>query len=808
VLQGNPNLGRRFGVLPWVNALTVPDEKGDLVAGLCNPTTDPIRIKAGTRYGSFRRSCAWAQGENTPWRIAVVYDSEESDHTAISPTSAPASKGLTLKQRMAVILEQMRTGREIDVPKVTLPRSKDKKLEWIVREFNLDKSPCLKNRTEMVMAAELLYKYWDVINTDGQSGETNLLHHEIHTEDIPPIKCRTQPVNPALEPNLRRQINDWKKKDAIEESNSPWSFPLIAAPRRNGKIRWCVDYRRLNLITKKDTFPLPKIEDNLDQLSSSAIFSCIDGSGASQAIQIRPEDRPKTAFSTPWGLYQYKKVPFGLTNGPASYSRLIQLALSGVPRAVALPYLDDTIIHSTDMRQHFRNLEWILRIHRRAGLRLKPSQCQLFQDQVEYLGHLISRHGVKPIPSYQEAVRDWQLPVTGIDARIFLGKVGYYKRFIKDYSKIAGAWIKATDNITKEEEKKPLEITEDMKSSFEVLKQKLLEAPIMAYPQFDSVEPFILDTDWSHDANAIGAVLSQVQDGQERVICYGGKKLSASQKDYGATKGELTAFLHFAKHWRYYLQYKPFILRTDHQPLKYIHTMQPMDAHTARMLGVLSDLDFEVKHRAGTSHGNADALSRAPHVRESQEADIAVGADDELAVLALRAAIYDIEEDNDNVDERTSRLLRDYTPDQLRGMQEKDEVLSLVRRALKLNKKPHEFSLRSLSSEARTYFGLWPHLRLNRNGLLYFHKPTSGGSTPTRPLLCLPQAIVEEVVKLAHSDGDHVSVEETTQRVLLAAYTPGLRIETEDIVRRCHHCQVSLNGHDTDQTTQIGRAHV
>ena len=829
VVTGNVGMADRSGALPWGQALLRPNSAGQVRVGLCNPTNDPIKLKAGTRYGSFRRSTTQSKEDTMPWRICVIetgdctndsgeaVEKEKSDSgsgdarkagkanndsgEAVEKEKSDSGSGdarkagkagndsgeaadlslafvsesgssPTVRQKLNDILQKMGDSNCDSgdaASEKQIPASFEGRRRWLVKEFSLDKSPWLTTSELVNRAALLLLKYWDALSVDGAYGCTALLKHEIHTEEGPPIKSRSRPVNPALETNLRKQIDDWLKRDVIEGSNSPWSFPLVAAPKKNGKIRWCVDYRRLNAITKKDTFPLPHIEDNLVRLSHSQVFSCLDGSGAFHVIEIEPRDRPKTAFSTPWGLYQYKRMPFGLTNGPASYSRLVQLALSGVPSSVALPYLDDTIIHSQTVDEHFRNLEWILQIHLRAGLKLQPEKCQLFQTEVEYLGHLVTKEGICPIPAYVKAVQDWAIPTTKSEARIFLGKVGYYRRFIKDYSKIAGPWTSVTGKESKEKERELLEITPEMVTSFQTLKEKLLCAPVLAYPRFDSPEPFILDTDWSRDANAVGGVLSQVQDNKERVLCYGGKKLATSQRNYGATKGELTAFLHFAKHWRYYLQYRPFILRTDHQPLKHIRTMEPMDAHTARMLGVLADLEFEVQYRPGPRHGNADALSRAPHVRDAAEADVAVGADDELDTRIC------------SIKDFFSMAKAPFSKEQLIEEQQGDPILSTVLKAL--NDDPSLGHDRQFHPNVRTYLSMKDQLTL-QDGVLYYKSPNDG-----KLLFCLPLSLLDAFIQAIHVEIGHKASDATATRVAEVAFTPHLRVETEDLVRRCVICQ-------------------
>jgi hypothetical protein len=248
----------------------------------------------------------------------------------------------------------------------------------------------LTSAAEVEEALGLLEQYADIFSIDGSYGQTNLLKHAIHTADVVPIKCRNRPINPALIDDLRAQMELWLRHDVIEESASPWASALVAAPKKNGKTRWCVDYRALNKATVKDAYPMPLIEDRLAQLAHARIFSSVDGSGAFHVVELEEDAKPKTAFATPWGLYQFKRMPFGLTNAPATYSRLMQIALAGVPTTMALSYLDDTLVHSRDFPRHLAALRMVLEAHRRAGLKLQPEKCQLFKKRLEYLGHIVT----------------------------------------------------------------------------------------------------------------------------------------------------------------------------------------------------------------------------------------------------------------------------------------------------------------------------------------------------------------------------------------------------------------------------------
>ena len=414
------------------------------------------------------------------WQLSACNQAGLMSITLINTSPFPVELPKGKKVGEFLITEE--EGSEV-VEKESNHWTEEVKKEWLIKEFRLKDSPWLKKKEDLDAALKMLLRNWSIYSTDGSFGKTSLLQHEIDTGKSPPIKCRYRPISPFMEKNLLEQLHVWLDHDVIEESNSPWSFALVAAPKKNNKIRWCVDYRRLNAVTRKDAFPLPLISDNLSRLAGSQVFSGIDGMGAFHVVEIKHQDKPKTAFSTPWGMYHFKRMPFGLSNGPASYSRLMQMALRGIEPGCCLPYLDDTIIFNTNLAEHLHSLDLVLRAHAKAGLKLQPSKCHLFQDEVEYLGHLVNKEGIQPLRKYVEVVQDWPIPSSKTEARAFIGKTSYYRRFISNYSKIAKSW---TDVMGKEEgikDSDPIEVTEEMKKAFGQLKEALLTAPILAFPR-------------------------------------------------------------------------------------------------------------------------------------------------------------------------------------------------------------------------------------------------------------------------------------------------------------------------------------
>jgi hypothetical protein len=229
-----------------------------------------------------------------------------------------------------------------------------------------------------------------------------------------------------LKVDMKKQIDKWLKHGVIKKSCSPWNFGLVAAPKKGGAIRWCVDYSALNEISSISRAPIGNIEDNLDRFSRSTIFSGIDSIGAFHVIELEDKDKAKTAFATPWESYQFARMPFGLAGGPSSYARLVHMVLDGIPYTQALPYLDDTVIHSKDLARHFLALDRVLEAYEKARLNLQPAKCQLFQKEIEYLGHMVSAKGIAPVPGYVQVVKDWPMLTNRSEVRTFLGKTGYY----------------------------------------------------------------------------------------------------------------------------------------------------------------------------------------------------------------------------------------------------------------------------------------------------------------------------------------------------------------------------------------------
>ncbi|GBO24268.1 Retrovirus-related Pol polyprotein from transposon 297 [Araneus ventricosus] len=377
------------------------------------------------------------------------------------------------------------------------------------------------NEEQRTAVKKLLNEFQDLFSTcDADVGRCNMTQHRINTGNHPPIKQYPRRL-PLARKEAEHLVKEMVDNGIIEESSGPWASPIVLVKKKDGSTRFCVDYRKLNEITKKDSYPLPRIDDTLDALNGSQWFTTQDLKSGYWQVEVRPEDREKTAFTTGQGLWQFKVMPFGLCNAPAIFERLVETVLRGLSSEACLVYLDDIIIVGRTFEEHLNNLRKVFQRLQKSNLKLSPKKCRFFQKEVTYLGHVISAEGVKTDPGKIKAVVDWPRPDKIHDLRSFLGLCTYYRRFVKNFSTIARPLHKLT------EAKSNFNWTEECEKSFNSLKQALT-SPILTYPRTD--KDFILDTDASNEG--IRAVISQNIGNEERVIAYFSKSLGKPERNY------------------------------------------------------------------------------------------------------------------------------------------------------------------------------------------------------------------------------------------------------------------------------------
>lgn len=436
---------------------------------------------------------------------------------------------------------------------------------------------------------------------------TRLQTHKIVTTDEVPIHHKQYRFPPVHREEITRQVQELVEGDIVAPSASPYNSPVWIVPKKpdsmgNKKWRMVIDYRKLNEKTIGDSYPLPNINDILNQLGGAKYFSVLDLASGFHQIPMDPIDAHKTAFSTPYGHYQFSRMPFGLRNAPATFQRLMDQVLTGLQGTELFVYMDDIVVHASSLKEHDVKMKKLLSRLESANLKLQPDKCEFLHHEVTYLGHIIGENGVRPDPKKLAAVRNFPTPKNLKNIRQFLGLAGYYRRFIADFSRTASP----LSNMLKKGA--AFKWTRDAQHAFETLRESLCKEPILQYPDFE--REFILTTDASDFA--IGGVLSQGDVGQDLPIGYASRVLNPAEKNYSTIEKELLAIVYCANHFRPYLYGRTFVLVTDHQPLTWLHRVKDPTSRLVRWRLKLEEYNYRIIYKKGISNSNADALSRNP----------------------------------------------------------------------------------------------------------------------------------------------------------------------------------------------------
>ena len=430
-------------------------------------------------------------------------------------------------------------------------------------------------------------------------------------------------MSPAELKTLEEYIRESLEKGIIQESKSPIGAPVLFVPKKNGKLRLCVDYRALNEATVKNRYPLPLISELLDRLNGSVVFSKIDLKNAYYRIRIREGDEWKTAFRTRYGHFEYLVMPFGLTNAPATFQSYINRALRGLVDDFCVVYLDDILIFSRSQEEHDGHIAEVLQRLREHELYAQPGKCSFYQEEIEFLGFVINSKGVKMDPVRVNTIKEWKPPSTYRDLQVFLGFCNFYRRFIKDFSNIAQPLHNLLRGLQRG--RKPGKIDNEwqdaQEEAFQILIQAFQEAPILRH--YDPERKLRLETDASHFA--VGCILSQYFDdddqkyGNWHPIAFYSRKFSGAELNYSTPDKELMAIVIAFEHWRHYLEGAQDTIEvwSDHQNIQAFVKQPTLNGRQARWLIKLMPYDFVVHYRKGKSNP-ADGPSRRPDYRNTE----------------------------------------------------------------------------------------------------------------------------------------------------------------------------------------------
>ena len=460
------------------------------------------------------------------------------------------------------------------------------------------------NPDEYKVVLKILEDYSDIFS-DIPAVTDKVIHH-IDTGNSPSIRQHAYRIPHALKDKFCNEMEDMLNQGIIEKSHSPWAAPVVIVPKlKDGKpvgLRICIDYRRLNSVSNFDPFPLPRMEELIESLAGAKYITKLDLTKGYFQIPLSEETKVKSAFITPYGLYQFNVMPFGMKSAPATFQRMMQQVLSGLEK-FASAYIDDVIIHSITFDQHISDLISVLQRLREAKLIAKPSKCMIGHAKVQYLGHLVGAGELHPLMSKVESIEQFPIPETKKQLRSYLGLVGYYRRYIPNFSEIATP----LSDVTGKKSPNKLKWNVECENSFSQLKRCMINYPVLQLPDFSL--PFIVQVDASE--RALGAILSQKdEEGSEHPVVYASRKLLDRESKLSTTEKECLGLVWAIDLFRPYLYGTEFTVETDHNALVWLYRVKDTNQKLLRWSIMLQEYSFIVKHRRGVDHKNADALSR------------------------------------------------------------------------------------------------------------------------------------------------------------------------------------------------------
>ena len=750
----------------------------------------------------------------------------------VHPTSRVVKRGMCVATVTPVVEDEIFCSREDseeqDIPEIQIPDH----IKDLVEQTVAGIPPKYREQVR-----QLLYEYSDVFSSGTYDlGRTARIKHLIHSGKAIPHREPPRRKPPEQRVEIERQVQALLKEGLISRSNSPWSSPIVLVAKKDGSQRLCVDYRKLNQVTTKDAYPLPRIDESLDALGGAKWFSTLDMASGYWQVELDEDAAKKSAFSTSSGLYEWKVLPFGLCNAPSTFERLMESVLSGLHWEILLIYLDDVIVFAQTIEEMTYRLRTVFQRFRDANLKLKPSKCTLYRQEVQYLGHLVTVHGIHTDPEKTKVIDEWPTPRSQTEVRSFIGIAQYYRRFIEGFGKIAHPLYRLM------EKKAVFRWTPECDDAFKILKNRLTSAPILAFPTID--DSFVLDTDAS--GFAMGAVLSQIQDGEERVIAYGSKSFKKEERNYCTTRRELLSIITFLKKFRHYLLGRVVKVRTDHSSLRWLMNFKDADGQLARWREVCAQYQLQIEHRPGKSHQNADCLSRMPckqcgrkdqgknDVKQAQIDHNSVGIQCEIPYQTYNV---DIEIDQVNktqnlhehsANQRHPDQIEDHHQRQaanearksepstwapqrdlaspsgcinvvtvepevslakIREEQLKDESMSrLLHWIESVAPRPTWEDISPAPPALKTYWALWPLLEV-RGGILT-RRWEDGDGKAVKWLTVLPAGLRSTVLQELHASktAGHMGVNKTVAKVKAKYYWVRLAADVRAYIRQCTTC--------------------
>ena len=635
-------------------------------------------------------------------------------------------------------------------------------------------------------ARKLLCDYSETFSkNDLDLGKCNILKHNIQLTDQQPFKERYRRIPPHLFEEVKQHLQEMLEVGAIRRSFSPWASAVVLVRKKDGGLRLCIDLRKLNNRTIKDGYALPRIDDTLDCLHGAKWFSTLDLKSGYWQVELEEEAKPLTAFTMgPLGFWECERMPFGLTNAPATFQRLMESCLGELNLSWCIIYLDDIIVFSQTPEEHLVRLQAVFDKLKAARLKLKPSKCELFKKQINYLGHVVGQEGVTTDPDKIKAVTEWPRPTTVTEVRSFLGFVSYYRRFIPNFSKVAkplNTLLQNLEGTSNQKKKFKVNWGPEQQEAFETLQRLCTEAPILAYADFKT--PFILHTDASSDG--LGAVLYQYQDNQRRVIAYASRSLSPSERNYPAHKLEFLALKWaITDKFHEYLYGAEFQVFTDNNPLTYVLTTAKLDATGHRWVAALSNYTFSISYKPGRNNTDADALSR---IQWPEAVDI--------SSQTVHAVCEGVQAPHGKIEtlchgaQAVGVLSQDNMPSGMTSLewsqaQSKDSAICQIIQAIQ-NKSLDTLKIKQdMSSDLKAFLRIRKQFKL-KQGILYRKSQVNDRA---RLQLVLPLSHRQKAMAGCHDQIGHLGQDRVLELLRDRFFWPGMQMDVASYINSCPRC--------------------